>query len=498
MQFIISHRRAGKFRENEKTASRNAVASMLEAMPTGVSDRILTNREPPDAQARRTLVMEGSRADFEDAMRDAPDDVIVEPLIRYYHGNANLRRFRKADVISPASSFPTGTGVQVTIRVRGRGQPLEHATVMLFVRELTGNVRRLDRVTNTVGECIYKLSMFFQPIFVIVSPYAGFWAVQSHFTGDATFDCPPLPSNRRIDWWHRDTGLSSFDSNAGAGIRVGVIDTGFGPHPHLTGVDEGAFIENDFDPNGGADVDIHGSHVCGTIAGNPGGTLQHAGVAPGVELFSARVFPPNVGAANIDIANAIDFLSRERECDLINMSLGAAVGSALIQDAIQDAEERGTLCVCAAANSSGPVEFPAAFPEAVAISAAGKIGAAPLGSVSADTLPDDPALIGRDGHYFANFSCFGPEVDAIAPGVGIVATVPERHGLVAPYAALDGTSMATPVATGVLARALSEFPNYLDLPRDHTRAATARATLQNISHSIGLPRDFEGFGMPRG
>lgn len=497
MKFVVANRRAGKFRETDKEASRNAVKSFLSTMTSGHHPPILQDREPDDRQARRTVVMEGNETDYQTAKRDAPGDVIVEPLIEHQHGNALFRSFRAVDVVSPASSFPTGTGNQVKFTVRGRGKPLASATVMLFVRELTGRVRRLDRVTDGSGEVTYDLSAFFQPIFVIASPYADFWPLQSLFTGNATFDCPPLPSNQRLDWWHRETGFRSFDKTAGSGIRVGVIDTGFGPHPDLGGTDEGAFIGNTFDPSAGADVDIHGSHVCGTIAGNAGGALRISGVAPGVTLFSVRVFPAGAGATNVDIANAIDFLSRDRQCDLINMSLGAPVGSDLIRDAIQDAEERGTLCICAAANSSGPVEFPAAFPEAVAISALGKIGAAPLGSVSADTLPDDPELFGRDQLYFADFSCFGPEVDAIAPGVGIVAAVPARHGLTTPYAALDGTSMATPIATGTLARALADDTLYTSLPRDLTRAQTARSALAQICRTIGLPRANQGNGLPR-
>lgn len=497
MKFVVSHRRAGKFRETEKQTSREAVDATMSTLTARATGSVLEDRKPRDRLARRTLLLEGSEADYEALKKDADEDVIVEPLIEHFHGNSIFGRFRDADQISPTSNFPTGTGSRHSIRVRGRGQPLENATVMLYVRELTGKIRRIDRLTNQDGEAVYELSAFFQPVFVIVSPYSGFWAMQSAFHGDAVFNCPALPSNRRLDWWHRATGFTNFDETAGRGIRVGVIDTGFGPHPDLGGTDEGAFIDNKFDANAGADIDIHGSHVCGTIAGNPGLEMRMAGVAPGVELFSVRVFPRDQGALNIDIANAIDFLSRDRECDLINMSLGSPSPSALVQDAIQDAAERGTLCLSAAANSSGAVEYPAAFEESVAISAAGKIGAAPEGSLSADTLPDRSDLFGRDQLYFADFSCFGPEVDAIAPGVGIVAPVPVRYNLDAPYSALDGTSMATPIATGTLARALCGDEGYLNLPRDLTRTETARATLEQICRTIGLPQDNQGFGLPK-
>jgi subtilisin len=339
----------------------------------------------------------------------------------------------------------------------------------------------------------------FQPLRTVVVPYANFWPMQRNLTGgNLTVPCPPVPNRQRIDWWHRQTGYSEYDEAAGAGIKVGVIDTGFGPHGHLNGTPVGAFIDNQFDPNGGADVDEHGTHVAGTIGGRPGQALRFSGMAPGVELFAARVFSglPGTGAGNPDIAAAIDFLSRDKKCDLINMSLGAPIKSSIIEDAIKDAFERGTLCICAAANSAGPVNFPAAFPDAVAISAAGQLGNAPEGSVSASREPTDQSLFGINHLFFANFSCFGPQIDSIAPGVGIVAPIPERNGFELPYGALDGTSMASPVACGTLARALAKHPNYTSMSRDMHRATLARSVLTSISKSIGLDAIHQGHGIP--
>ena len=495
MQFVVSNRRAGKFRETEKRASRaalNVVDTVMTQTTHMVSDFV-----PADDLARRTMILEGSQSEMMALDARTDEDVIVEPLILHKHDNALLGAFSAFDVIRTDSSFPSSTANPVSIQVSGRGQPLDHASVYLIVRALNGQNRVFEGVTNAAGEAVFNLSALYQPLFCVVVPYDGFWAMRAMVSTSSTrVVCPPLPSNQRLDWWHRDTGGTSYDERAGEGIRVGVIDTGFGPHGHLSGTDEGAFIGNTYDPGAGADVDNHGTHVCGTIAGRPGEERVHAGVAPGVTLHSVRVFPPDSGASNVDIANAIDFLSRDRQCDLINMSLGAPSPSIVIQDAIQDALERGTLSVCAAANSSGPVEYPAAFPEAVAISAAGKLGEAPTGSVSASKLPNDPDLFGLDRLFFADFSCFGPEIDAIAPGVGIIAAVPERHGRTTPYAALDGTSMACPTACGVLARALARNKSYCAMPRDLHRTAMARAILGSICRPVGLPRINEGAGMP--
>jgi subtilisin len=258
----------------------------------------------------------------------------------------------------------------------------------------------------------------------------------------------------------------------------------------------GAFIDGAFDPDAGADVDSHGSHVCGTIGGRPRDEGHFAGLAPGVDLFAARVFPPDAGANQGDIANAIDALSRDQEVDLINLSLGAPQGSQIELDAILDAFERGTLCVCAAANSSGPVEFPAAFEPTVAVSALGLLGWGPAGTVPSVRLPTQPDRFGANGLYLANFSCFGPEITCAGPGVGILSTVPARHGIEAPFASMGGTSMASPAVCGTLAAILSLHPVYRSLPRDQTRAEMARSILRQSCRDVDLGSDFQGAGVP--
>ena len=86
----------------------------------------------------------------------------------------------------------------------------------------------------------------------------------------------------------------------GRGIRVGVVDTGAGPHPclqHIASV--GAFLGgNSLPPGLGADVGEHGSHVSGTIGARPAETGHYAGIAPGCDLLTARVFTgPMAGRA---------------------------------------------------------------------------------------------------------------------------------------------------------------------------------------------------------
>src|SRR5262249_13820836 len=160
--------------------------------------------------------------------------------------------------------------------------------------------------------------------------------------------------------------------------------------------------------------------------------------------FHARVFKseePGDGPTQADIINAIDSLSRDHQCDLINMSLGGGPSSEAEEDAIRDAAERGTLCICSAGNNNGPINFPAAYPECMAVSAIGKVGWAPAGTFSASNRPKEAARMGQNNLFLAAFSCYGPALACAAPGVGIVSTVPDRNGFTGAYMEMDGTSM---------------------------------------------------------
>jgi subtilisin len=276
-----------------------------------------------------------------------------------------------------------------------------------------------------------------------------------------------------------------------------VIDTGVGPHPalaHVTGV--GAFLDGKayLTAAKARDVQSHGTHVCGTIGARPTAAGQYAGVAPGVDLYCARVFEATGGASQADTANAIDHLAKVVGVHLINLSLGGD-SSAIEQDAIRRARDLGTLCVCAAGNEGGAVSFPAGYPETIAVAALGLNGWGPPGSIAADAAPTDPAAFGAENLYLADFSNFGPRIETAAPGVGIIAPVPARHGLTAPFASMNGTSMASPAACGRLASLLAANAKYMASPADATRVDRARTILTKNCRDVELDAEYQGHGV---
>ena len=106
-------------------------------------------------------------------------------------------------------------------------------------------------------------------------------------------------------------------------------------------------------------------------------------------------------------------------------------------------------------------------------------------------------MLGLDNLFLAAFSCFGTNLACAAPGVGIVSTVPDRGTQKGLYMEMDGTSMASPAACGVLAVILSKDAAYLASPRDISRTTVARNLLAQHCKPIGLAVKYEGRGLPQ-
>jgi len=391
------------------------------------------------------------------------------------------------------------------VTVKGGGKPLAGIEVMFYLRDPGNQIRTVNVTTDKTGKASIGVPPGHVVSFVEPIPYAGFWIMLAEAPpSGSTIDCLPIVKSGAGGgaWWHQAMSVDVTDTNRGAGIRVGVIDTGCGPHPNLSHVTlVGAFVDGTTLPPAQAkDVAEHGSHTSGIIGARPSKAGEYAGMAPGCDLFHARVFKgegPQDGPSQADLINAIDALSRDHQCDLINMSLGGAPPSQAEEDAIRDAAERGTLCICSAGNDAGPINFPGAYPECAAVSAIGQIGWAPPGTFSFGNRPKDPQRLGQENLFLATFSCFGSTLACAAPGVGIVSTVPAKSGLPAPYMEMDGTSMASPAACGALADVLAKDANYKSLPRDISRTNAARALLAQHCHPFGLAIKFEGRGLPR-
>jgi subtilisin family serine protease len=384
---------------------------------------------------------------------------------------------------APAAGFP----VVVECLEVGSGTPIPNAEVIAFDNFVlrTGAAG----VTDAAGRVSLSLSApAIDRLYVYTSSsHWGAYRSGVPAIGTVRVDVEPvvLPYMDAVRHYY---GASRYV--AATGVTVGVIDTGVGPHPDLrilsgrntvTGEPPGAFD----DWNG------HGSHVAGLIGANGAAGAGLRGVAPGIGVRAYRVFGAGgAGATNYSILKAM-ILAANEQCDIINLSLGGGPYDPIVEEAIIDARDQGMLVVIAAGNDGrGPVSYPARYPGATAVSAMGREGTFPAGSVAEGDVerppyPTDPL------EFIASFSNIGVEIAVTGPGVGVLSTLPGgSHG------PMSGTSMAAPVVAGAAASLLSQNAAIFGMARDRARSDAIERLLQTNCTKRGFGLLYEAFGLP--
>lgn len=239
----------------------------------------------------------------------------------------------------------------------------------------------------------------------------------------------------------------------GNGVKVSVIDTGASRiHEMLRGrVSTESVMEQQRDENG------HGTYISACIGGVKGideylsqrahGEVNCEGIAPECNLLAIKSLGYFVGAGSISDCIKAIALSLVRGADIINMSLGFDTSDILApQDdpyytVFQEVIGQNVIPVVAAGNSGArirTINSPGSLPNVLTIGAYDEIQG-----------------------MIAPFSSRGPTMwgdvkpDVVAPGVNIDnATVGvldnAGDGVPSRYSPLSGTSMATPMVSGLL------------------------------------------------
>ena len=387
-----------------------------------------------------------------------------------------------------------GSGVHVTVRSATTGKAIPRVKVVAFTNfALRAGAEALTNMKGIATLPFAAKPSVFERLYAFAD--RGFWStLRTSVSTSAALqvDLAPIDLSQEHALRHYFGEPALTD---GAGVMVGVIDTGSGPHPDLLVTTGFNAVTGEVPTQFGDNGDLHGTHVAGIIASRGGGPTGIRGVAPGVTLASYRVFAKGANASNFDIANAID-KAREQGCDLINLSLGRPAGPSgpdepLVRIALEDARDAGMVAIAAAGNDfRRGVSFPGADAFCIAVSALGDRTVLVPGSVSASAEAPPSGL--NPNEFIGDFSNVGPEIDLTGPGVGVVSTVPQQD-----FAVMDGTSMACPAVTGAAAQLLAAKPAILGMPRNSTRAAAIATVVLTAGQSRGFTPNFEGRGLPR-
>lgn len=203
-------------------------------------------------------------------------------------------------------------------------------------------------------------------------------------------------------------------------VTIAILDTGANfTHPDL----KGRLVEgyNTTTSTTNAEDDVgHGTHVTGIIGAQVDNKEGIAGISWYNKLLSVKVLNGNGYGSTYAVAQGIIWAT-DNGAKVINMSLGNYASADFLHEAIQYAYERDVVLIAATGNdNTDRPGYPAAYDEVLA--------------VGATTSSRERAI----------FSNFGEYVDVVAPGDQIPSTY-----LNGQYAALSGTSMATPHVTAL-------------------------------------------------
>lgn len=251
----------------------------------------------------------------------------------------------------------------------------------------------------------------------------------------------------------------------GDGVKVAILDSGCIQHPDLiNNIIGGKNFTSEGSETDYNDLNGHGTHVAGIIAGNG----KVIGVAPNAKLLILKVLDKTGNGNCQGLYDAINY-AIEQKVDIINMSLGISINVNEIHTMLKKAVDNNICVVCACGNEgdgkafTDEYSYPAGYNEAISV---GAIDNARVNAV---------------------FTNSNKEVDLVAHGVNVVSTH-LNYG----YRSMSGTSQATPHVTGALAL-LKEY--YRKTFEKEPTEVELYAQLIKRTVELNLDRKLQGQGM---
>ncbi len=241
--------------------------------------------------------------------------------------------------------------------------------------------------------------------------------------------------------WPPVAALSVEPAVPATGLRIGLIDSGIDEtHPVLAGA---TIVRHGCD--GAVFPAPHGTAVASLLIGQGEG---FGSVVPGATLHASDIFCGHVGGSLSLLAVELDWMARE-EIPVVNISLVGAK-SILLTGLVRAMTARGFLLVAAVGNDgpSAPPLYPASYPDVVGVTGV---------DANRRVLPE---------------ACRGEQVDFAAAGAGF-----EAAAVGGGYEVMRGTSFATPIVAGLLARSLQS--------PDPARARESLASLESGAIDLG-------------
>lgn len=187
--------------------------------------------------------------------------------------------------------------------------------------------------------------------------------------------------------------------------------------------------------NSGGSGTTHGTLVAGVAAATGNNSKGIAGVDWETKILPIQALDDDSYGHTVSVGRSIRYAASQG-ADVISLSLGTPYHDQFVRNAVRDAIAAGSIVVAASGNDGCEcIVYPANYPEAIAV-----------GALNSSMEP-------------AWFSSWGSNLDIMAPGVSLATTTWSVSNPTSAYDSASGTSLATPVVSGMLTRMLSHQPD---------------------------------------
>ena len=200
------------------------------------------------------------------------------------------------------------------------------------------------------------------------------------------------------------------------------------------------FMHNDNSAQAGelnpaGDGVTHGTMVAGVAAATGNNGVGVAGVNWTTKILPLQAIDDDSYGDTLSVGDAI-YYAVSRDVDVISLSLGSSLPDEYVRQAVQAALAKGIVVVAASGNDGCEcIVYPARYPEVLAV-----------GALNTNDTPVD-------------FSSWGSALDILAPGVDIATASWSASQQTSAYVTgVNGTSFATPLVGGLVARLIAEQP----------------------------------------
>ena len=324
-------------------------------------------------------------------------------------GNTNIERWAKGRIlVAPRAGLPEAALANILKEHKGKARKIGQSDLYIVEVPASTEARVIEKLKNHPHLKFAELDRQLPAALIPNDPYFN-------YLGDALY----LPKIGAPTAW---------DITQGAGVTIAILDSGVASaQPDLAPnlVPGWNFYDNNADTS---DVYGHGTRVAGTASAVTNNGIGVASVAGQSKVMPLRVTDTGGFGYSTLMAQALIYAA-DHGARVANLSFLGLTSFPSIQQAAQYMKSKNGLVVTGAGNT-GSLESYLATPTMISVSAT------------------------DNNDVKTSFSSFGDYVTLAAPGDGIWTTY--RDGR---YWAASGTSIASPVAGGVIALMMSANPS---------------------------------------